>query len=237
MEWSYLWKITQYGMFMLLICSGVGSKAQTVKNEIDVSSLRNPIIHAVPDQAKWEIFITYPQAATVEKNKGNPIPGGGFIPPSKITVTWTKPFCHIVQVDMAGHVTEVWFDGSQAYMIDSSNLQVNPVDPLYLGKTSVFINYPEKGFPDMDWVSAKTYVGTTILDSLHCLEFKQGTTVVLVDINTRLPICWQRNGEIRRYKFFPVPEEKLQLPDAVMKMSKILETIRQNNDRMPPHGG
>jgi hypothetical protein len=110
------------------------------------------------------------------------------------------------------------------YEVHPESHSVIPIAQFNPGYNPAFLDYSSSDFPDIDWVSPKTYLGTQ--SGTIYWVFKQGDdgTMAWIDLTTRLPARWQRGNEIRVFKFLPPPTEPLQLPRRCRRPLRRLET-------------
>ena len=166
--------------------------------------------------------------------------------PRRVTVTLTRPIWHAEVFDEAGRKSDCWFDGIVPFL--QSHGQPEPMvapqegfdDPSIKRHYTIpaFLNCTESDFPDVEWVSAKTYLGSQKSESADYLIFQQseGGAKVWIDSATRFPVLWQNGGETRRFQFFPPPTKSLVLPAEITQLSKAIKYLRKISTNVPARG-
>lgn len=199
-----------------------------------------PILATPPDFAKWQILFTY-APASASGNGGSsadsftPPPAGSLLPKS-VTVTRTKPLWEAVLVDGRDQVTTCIFDGFVSFLQSPGNVAAPITDPVHTPLPRM-LDLSHRNFLDMDWVSTSTYLGTE--KSTSYLVFQEGPagTMVWIDGSTHLPVRWQRGDQVRTYQFLSAPEQPLQLPEDIAKLSLQWRHIRDVTSHLPIRGG
>jgi hypothetical protein len=200
------------------------------------------LLKSAPKFSQWEIHFSYGSSANSSDEPAPTPDPAAQLPPQEVTVTLTRPLWHAVLLDTMGRKSETWFDGTNAYLILPGTPLPNPVATDATDNLPDYLNYMAKkaDFPDMDWISLQNYVGQESIDGVNCLVFKKTGDVeekAWINADTRLPVRWTKANETRDFTFLQAPSAKLELPDAIKRIAKALEMVRQNNNRMPPRGG
>ena len=200
-----------------------------------------PWVARMPAFSAWRILFSYasdkPSAKSAtggEKAKTS----GGL--PRLVAVTRTRPLYHVAYTQVSGQTSELWFDGSQSFLqtpdhpapfLPSRNAGNGPDIPPYL-------DYSRVDFPNLEWVSPQTYLGSLQGENVTYLVFRQGSAGPMVYINadTRLPVRWQLNGDIRSFEYPTAPTDRLALPPAVSEASKVVHRMQEVTSHVPPRG-
>lgn len=172
----------------------------------------------------WQITYSYDSDKPAAGGKAPPVPEAAghsrvsALSPRTLTLTRTKPLWHAVTVDTTGGKVEQWCDGSVRFLVEGGRPpSLPPSGGLFDAK---FPNFSAKYFPDMDWISASTYLGTQTMNSRPCLLFGKGDMKAWIDLETRFPVRWQRgDAETRTFRQLPTPADMLTLPPDVLKAS------------------
>jgi hypothetical protein len=102
-----------------------------------------------------------------------------------------------------------------------------------MGDSSRFVANAQGNFPDFDWVSSKTYIGS----QKGMFIFQEGGdngATAWVAANTCYPVSWKKGKETRMFQILPPPTDTLTLPGDVAKVSQISRRIREERDYAPP---
>jgi hypothetical protein len=190
-----------------------------------------PLLNVAPDFSTWQITFSYasdkPSAAGKAPPAPLPPPPGilSTLPPRTITVIRTKPLWHAEIIDTAGWKMDQWDDGASRYYIASGSPP--RFVPNGYGSDPKFTDFTTASFPNMDWISAATYVGTAPMDSHKCMVFSKGDMKAWIDLETRFPVRWQRtDAETRTFRRLSPPDDKLILPSSISKISAAIQHDR-----------
>jgi len=186
-----------------------------------------PLLNAGGDFSAWQITYSYasdkPSATGKPPPAPTPTPPGNisFLPPRTVTLVRTKPLWHAVAIDIAGGKMDQWCDGSVRFFVENGiPPELPPVGGPFDKK---FPNFSAMGFPDLDWISPSTYLGTQTLDTNKCMVFSKGDMKAWIDLKTRFPVRWQQGGETRAFRQLPPPDGMLTLPPDISKISDALK--------------
>jgi hypothetical protein len=183
-----------------------------------------PLLDAGANFSAWQIVYSYasdkPSAGGKPPQAPPKPPPGTFstLPPRTITVIRTERLWHSETIDTSGEKMDQWFDGLVRFFVE------NGIPPELPPSGSQFAarypNFSAIGFPDMDWISPSTYLGTQTMNSRPCLLFSKGDMKAWINLETRFPVRWQRgDAETRTFRQLPPPTEMLTLPPDVIKAS------------------
>ena len=207
-----------------------------------------PLINRAPDFSQWQIAFSYAKSAKSAAGAAGAAgaPDAAAAPagaeptakphiPKEVTVTRTKPRWHAELVYQDGKKMESWCDGLMRYEVGPEPGMVMPIAEFNPGYNPAFLEYSTADFPDVDWVSPATYLGTLKDTPYWVFQQGEGGAMVWIDSTTRFPVRWQRAFETRVFKFLAPPTELLTLPGNVAKISEDLRRIRQLSNQVPPH--
>ena len=206
-----------------------------------------PLVSRMPTFSMWRVLYSY------ASDKAAPKVGGGgkppapdrqsdvmVLPPRAVTITRTMPIYHIARVDTDNRVEELWFDGSNPYVISPGLPGPSLPGRNASGGSAIpsELDFSHTDFPDVEWVSPQTYLGTLKGESTSYLLFRKGDTgpTVWIDADTRRPARWQNSSETRTFEYLNAPAEKLTLPPAVLEASKTIRRIDEITSHRPPRG-
>jgi len=184
------------------------------------------LLKRAPDYSAWTISVTYPGAPAAAT-------GQGTQQVQQVSVTRTKPLWHAVSRGKGGVVADCWGDARQTFsimpQIPQASILTRGVDS---GKFEVpdqlTVGYDKRDFPDMDWVSASTYKGSLKDGKILIFQESDGEgATVYIDAESRLPIRWQKPGEVRDFRFLAAPDTPLAFPAQV---TATLEAARKVYD-------
>lgn len=211
-----------------------------------------PLLKRTEAFSIWQITYTY--AADKEaKAHASPSPGEakspGAIPqypeskitqlpavPRTITITRTKPLWLAETIDVKGHKLVDCSDGQQEYMKLPAMTSATLFQTGFTGERDL-INFGSVDFPDLEWVSAKTFAGIKQLGSASYLIFTQDDMTAWIDLESRLPVQWQKGSESRTFLQLPPPSGMLVFPPEILKLMALTKTDRDTLKRRPPRGG
>jgi hypothetical protein len=206
-----------------------------------------PWITQMPSFSMWRIVFS----STGDKPAGKPdaaekpeasdkVSDATMLLPRSVLVTRTLPSYHVTMPDTAGRSSEVWCDGKSSYLqtpghatpyVPGSNPDGSAAIPSYL-------DYGKIDFPDVEWVSAKTYLGSIKGESTSYLVFRndeKGPTVY-VDAAKHRPVRWQSASELRKFEYLEAPTEPLALPSAVTQVFRLFRRTDEMTSHRPPRG-
>ena len=201
-----------------------------------------------PAFSKWQIVFSYDDdksaAAGAAAPAGTTGAGKGAVPgtpappprPRQVTVTRTDPLWHAVLVDTNGGTKECWGDGEFMYLKPVSESQAVPLlkgSRFGMNDSSRFVANAQGDFPDFDWISPKTYIGSQKGMFIFREEGENGA-MAWIAANTGYPISWKKGKETRMFQILPPPTEQLTFPADVAKTSQISRRIHEYNNYAPP---
>jgi hypothetical protein len=197
----------------------------------------------MPAFSKWQIIFSYdddkPATAGVAAPAATPGTGKEAAPPPRprqVTVTRTDPVWHAVLVNTSGGTKECWGDGDFMYLKPTSESEAVPLfnnSQFSMSDSSRFVSNVQGGFPDLEWVSQKTYVGS----QKGVFIFQEGGddgAKAWIAADTCYPISWKKGKETRMFQILAPPTEALVLPADIAKISQISKRIHDNNNYAPP---
>jgi hypothetical protein len=235
-------------MKRLLLIGGLFFAGLSASLAVDPASLdQTPLpagrlINRAPDFAKWEITFSYPKdnkASGTTSTTPPPVPGAVNIGrPQSLIITQTRPLWHGVLIDEFKNKTDAWYDGAVPYI--TGPLQTKAV-VMYMNTPGLqmpkFLNYRGNDFPDVDWVSAQTYLGTEKVTSYWVFQNGPTGPTLWINSTTRYPVRWQSGPETRTFRFLDPPDGLLELPPDIAQLSKQQAFIRGVASHTIPKGG
>ena len=185
----------------------------------------------MPAFSKWQIVFSYDN----DKPAGEAaVPAAnGFKATSlarQVTVTRTNSLWHAIVVDTDGTSQECWGEGDFVYYKPNSTsppLGFHNDKRLGFGGSSRFAtSYPQGDFPDLAWVSPKTYIG----GQKGLFIFREGGdtgATAWIAADTWYPVSWKKGKETRVFHVLAPPTDPITFPSDIAKMAD--ETRRINN--------
>lgn len=199
---------------ILLVLAGVKiGAAQGVNTKAPLPD--GPLLNKDADFSAWQISYAYESDKLPPASKP-PLPKLLYgqlspFPVRSVTLTRTLPYWHSVTVDIGGISMGQWSDGViRLYAEGNRPPTLVPIEP-----SPRFPDFGANSFPDMDWVSATTYLGTETLDGKPCLVFGKNDMKAWINLKTRLPVQWQRGKETRTFQSLPAPGGPITLPPEI----------------------
>jgi len=201
-----------------------------------------PLLRPSANYSKWQIKYKYLQDADKkdeELYKAAPSPQRekgtmSMAPIRQVVVTRTDPVIRVEMVDVDGYNIDQWIENGNALFVASGLSDPTIMSPQLKAHIG---DYTTPNFPDMQFVSPSTYVGVQPLGGHPCLVFVDKETTVWIDVDTRFPVAWRREGETRIYRELPPPQATLVVPAKFKELGGIL---KRNQDLLkvpPPRGG
>jgi hypothetical protein len=137
-------------------------------------------------------------------------------------------------VDIHGNSVDEWSEGTGVYRT-ASGLP----DPFLqnAGEFTGFPDYTKVDFPDMEWISPTTYQGVQVMGGRPCLVFKTGEMTAWIDLESRLPVQWQRGNETRTFKQLSPPTDILRMPPRIAADAAARKHAHEMMMRPIVHGG
>ncbi len=207
---------------------------------------------AKPDTAQWQVTVS---SETL-------VPGA---------VTSTRTVSFIKSVTLSGNLRldetkdasgksliVTWCQGTNEFYKMASWGQFSFLNPSDL---NYYIANPKQLFPELAWVSSKSFLGLKVVNLKPCLvfgdpaqslpaslanEFLAPETVdtsyykkaplakiAYIDQETRLPVYYQDGAASYVYQFGPAPASPLVLPDEITKMVKMRDEQTQRLSLKP----
>ena len=168
-------------------------------------------------------------------------PNGAMLPAAtrSVTVTRTKPLWLAVTVDVKGNTMNQGGDGTlQILNVSGSPAPIPAPTDLVDSK---LVDFSRVDFPDMAWISPKTYVGVQKIGELPCLVFKNadpaGEMTAWVDLESRFPVLWRQGNQTRAFRLLSAPPQPLDFPPQLDKLFKAMKKDREILRRPIPRGG
>ncbi len=237
-------RIFLFVSLLLLLVSG--AFAADPAGEYDPTPLPSgPLLKKMPNYAVWQVTYVFEVAkapappagdATVAVPPGEAAKAPVSHLPKLLTITQTKPFWHAVAVDLSGEKHETWSDGTVRYEVGATESEILPISNSVPGNEVRVRNYfGTKGdFPDMDWISAKTYLGTQKGTAFWVFEGPEGM-MAWIDSGTLNPVRWKKGSETRTFQILPEPTSRLVLPPKVARLSEAIKRLEALSRSAPPH--
>ena len=228
-------------MLLLLVSRAFAADAE---GEYDPKPLPSgPLLKKMPNYAAWQVIYVF----EVAKASASPTGDGATPPgdaakapvshlPKLLTITQTKPVWHAVAVDLSGEKRETWSDGTVRYEVGATDSEILPISNSVPGNEVRVRNYfGTKGdFPDMDWISAKTYLGTQKGTAFWVFKGPEGM-MAWIDSGTLNPVRWKKGAETRTFQILPEPTSPLVLPPRVARLSEAIKRLDVLSRSAPPH--
>ena len=153
------------GGTIALLLFGIAGSLAADRPPLDPKPLPpGPILSKAPDFSSWQITFTYSPpgqngSAASATSKGPTGPGSTL--PVLLTVTRTKPEWHAALTDASGNKKEVWYNGDVRFVVGPKPKDLYVIGALEPGYSNPYLEYGSgPDFPDMNWVSPQTYLGT-----------------------------------------------------------------------------
>ncbi len=194
-----------------------------------------PVLNRAPDYSSWRMVYSFANPVGTSSSSNPSGPAGVPDPhlPKALTVTQTKPLWHAVLVDVGGEKQETWFDGATRFEQVSPS-QIIPISNNHGKQTGKFLSGRED-FPDVDWVSPNTYLGTEKDTGYWIFQETPDGAMVWIDSVTHYPVRWTKGNQIRTFEFLSPPTDPLTLPPAVARISQALKRLDALS-RLAPSG-
>ena len=198
-----------------------------------------PLLKAAPSYAEWTVTVTEKRAA---QSNPDTSPAGASIskpPKEQFTTTKTGDIRKVLHVMAPDLQNEKWLlEGYAVTLHKNTNTQ-----EVSLGVPNA-ADSPLVDFPELNWISAKNFVGEQKVMGKNCLVFKGVTTsdpempssnaTATIDAETRLPLALVLDEETRIFQFAPPPQAKLVPPPAVLKTIKAWKAHLLDISKPPP---
>lgn len=208
------------------------------------------LLRRIPDFSSWRISFTYTQdkAKPAEEKQPDYPPNaetyGLPFAPRSITITRTKPRWLVVIQDVKGNTMEQCSDGLSEFVSGSTlpEALLVPRTPMVSGPENL-TDYGRVDFPNLEWISKETYMGTQTNNERTYLVFTKGDMTAWIDSASRLPVLWKQGGETRTFEQLPSPSKMVDLPPQAAALA---EAIKKDLERLkrpgppkmlPPMGG
>jgi hypothetical protein len=160
--------------------------------------------------------------------------------PKQLTVTRTAPIWHAVLVMTNGNIMECWGDGHWAYMVPTPTSAAIALSPHGStgrydmgGYSELICDYNQFDYPDLDWISPQTYVGSRKGVFIFREKNANGATATIA-ADARTPVTWTNGFETRVFRFLPPPADKLVFPEGIGKISADLKRLHDINSSSVP---
>jgi hypothetical protein len=201
-----------------------------------------PLVAPVPDYAQWVETLSYPE----DHGKGTPpSPDMAKGQVRTISSTRTGDIFHEVIVNQGGQKTEQWDAGQMQY----SKGWDSPTWGLAKGTaSSLAIRYP-----NTDWITADSYLGTMMYSGKSCLVFALGAPakvdlsspdtqdlfdslpqLAFIDAQTHLPVEIRMSGVYHLFQFGNAPTDRLTLPDDLTALLAQADRVHNIFNHPPP---
>ena len=198
-----------------------------------------PLLKRVADFSAWKITYYYPRNAENTKELTDGIdPGMSLLPnvPKRITLTRTKPLWRAEIEDVNGNILDQCWDGNVEMIVAPGSSTAGLAPSAFMGGRST-VNFAQVDFPDFEWISDKTFVGLQPQRGRSCMVFVKDDMTAWVDLESRMPVFWQKGTQTRTYEKLATPTSPLTLPAPAAALSEALKKDQERLMRKPPKGG
>jgi hypothetical protein len=205
-------------------CAQTPAEQPLIKEALPPGKL---IVTSMPAFAQWSIDFTYrPEAKPGQAVSGN-------MRPVHVLVTKTGDITHEEKTFENGMYGEMW---------SNHNIAVQRLPNSLVLEAGFGNGGAANAFPDFDWISKESYVGTQEHNHIKCMVFKQpkygiengflGIATAYVGFTSRYPVGYEMNDESRAYAILPPPTVQLAIPDNFLTAGKAMIVKLQ---RATPH--
>jgi len=185
---------------------------------------RGPLLARMPEFSHWIVTFSYPDAA----KSG---PGAGQRRLQTVDVIKTKGIYYEQRSYEDGSKSENWYVGNLViYRVNASG-RLNICEASArgdFGDSSLYCDYGKTDFPQLSWISPKSYTGTQTTGTTEYLLFQetvenfatQGSAAVVacVEEQTRVP-SWIRSRQVSlSYEYGEPPSTMLALPTDIQRL-------------------
>ena len=189
-----------------------------------------PIL-ANPEYAQWQTVVTSePSSNTSAANTSKTV----------TSVIKTKNLrLEVIDNPTIGKVTK-WCDGD--LQIVSTAKEPGPTlytspdpDPAH----NFFQSYAKSPFPEIAWVSPKSYTGIQKFEGRDCMVFEakspseSTSSIAFISIETHLPVCLKKASEVRRYQFSPNPTSMQDFPANIKSIYQMYKQQQKTSTAEP----
>jgi hypothetical protein len=195
------------------------------------------IVPKAPEFARWTVKTNSSSAETSGK------PARGLV----AYVEKTGEMHHITQEEVNGTKIEVWRQGNLFFL-----LRPEWPRPLLCEKDPAGPGMARADFKQFDWISKANFAGIEKRGGRDCLIFRASLaaraseapgvpspgappvqTVAWTDLETRLPVAIEQDGQVSAYFFETLPAILLQLPPQLQTASTQWLEQQRRNTRKP----
>jgi hypothetical protein len=198
----------------------------------------------MPAFSKWQILFSYDDDKPAA-GAAAPAPKGVKAAPRarQVTVTRTDPLWHAIVVNTDGTTQECWGEANFLYFRPASGgqpFEFHSDSRVNFGGSSNFItNYAQGDFPDLAWISPKTYIGGqkgifVFQESEDKRNKGDKGAMAWVAADTRYPISWKKGNETRVFHILTPPTDQITFPPDIAKMAQQARIIENINNFTPP---
>lgn len=204
-----------------------------------------PLLQRIPDFSSWRVNFFYAQDKIKSADGKSPdYPARDdtfFLPalPRTLVITRTKPRWLVVIKDVKGNSLEQSCDGERQYVSGALGQGNDPVgafminkDP-FSGDWGKFMDFSLCDFPDLEWVSKQTYKGIQSDNGRDFLVFESNGMSAWIDLTTRYPVLWKKEGERRTFQQLAPPTKMVDLP---AQAAALAEAIKKDLARLKRPG-
>jgi len=199
---------------LLALAITVGSLAA----QEEIPPPRAPFVAPIPGFADWSIRAVPPAAQGQDK-------GPSLInerTPVVTQTTRTQSIRHRVVTYGDGSKLETWQSGT-AMMSDLDASQVAVAD---MTQVQSFDLATQDIFQETAWVNIQNYQGIAILDKAKYYHYASGDQEAWIDIATKLPVAYKKDGLLYRFQFNTPPTALLVLPERYQEaMAKYIRMM------------
>jgi hypothetical protein len=194
-----------------------------------------PLLQRIPNNSSWRVNFSYDQdkqPAVDGKAPRAPARDDTFFlsgAPRTIVITRTNPRWLAVTTDVDGNKLEQWSDGSTQLVSGSGDNGTSPRGAFVLTKTTPtgqatdHMDFSTMDFPDMEWISKETFKGIQKNSERAFLVFENEGMTVWIDLESRFPILWKKEGETRSFEQLPAPTKMVELPAQAADLAKSIQ--------------
>ena len=212
-----------------LLCLGQTLGAAPADNRPPPPLPEGPLLKKPADWSAWRIRYTYASDNSAALNPALAAMSLDSLNLRQVTITRTKPLWSSSSETTSHKKLEQWFTGAARFCKASDE-----PGPFLLGIPDPRFPDYSRGFPDLDWVDAKSYSGVDTVEGHPCLVFTKGGMIAWIDLKTRYPLKWQNGDEKRSFDELPVPTALLTLPKEVIQEDRAIKKDLERLNRKVP---
>lgn len=235
-------KLASFLTLALAACALVPAFAQNRKSPPPALP-SGRIVNKLGNTEAWRIDFTYAKKQAGAPREGSQPVARVYEEPTSAILERKKTNWHVALLEKnTGQRIDYWADGKDVFCQTPESPRIRrasvyaPADSEDNTAAQIIAWMERRQFPNMEWLSKKTYQGTESVHSRDCWVFRKGDMTTWIDRHERVPVQWTQGGQTRIFTRLPSPK-RIRLPPQAMAILRGIKKDREILNRPFKKGG